>query len=272
MVQCVAINCTNRSGQRVSLFAFPKDDKLRNAWTVKLKRQDFVPTKHSRLCQIHFSPECFSKDPRISESIGYEPKCLRLKTDAVPTIFDFSSTPKTPRPVNTTQVADSPFLWETPNRKRSRSQVIQKRRRLEVLSKITELHQGNETENVENLHMDVCTNLYRSDQCHIETPTDSSTTADKCVGSDEPMNNYSVGCQTSYNVRRRHVGLQVTSNLKPRTTSCAVQATCRMETSSTQCNRYRKKSDESSAKCVDRIDDDDEEDDSILHDPDWVPM
>ena len=42
----------------------PKDANLRRQWVkfAQVKRADFVePTKHSVICNIHFSPDCYEK-------------------------------------------------------------------------------------------------------------------------------------------------------------------------------------------------------------------
>lgn len=270
MVQCAAFNCTNKTGNRekISLFTFPKFPRLRKEWTLRLKRKDFVPTDYSRLCQVHFAPESFTKDPRIVSSIRYDPKSLRLKPDAVPTIFNFSS--PTSRDVDSERANRdrTPSVYhETPSRKRSTSRsrysrAIQKRRRFEMLADITDMHQDeNEYDSVH----------YRPDQCHIETQTEIPGPRDKCVGTDDlDTGRFSVGCQTSYNiVQRRHVSLQVTS-ARPKS-SCGVQATCMMENTSTQCTRYKKCVQVVETGTDQSLDDYQEEVDSSTHDPDWVP-
>ncbi|XP_033728274.1 THAP domain-containing protein 5-like [Pecten maximus] len=278
MVQCAAFNCSNRTGQKISLFTFPKDTKLRNEWTKRLKRKDYVPSDYSRLCQMHFTPESFTKDPRITSSIGFKPKLIRLKPDAVPTIFDFS-TPKSRSQDARTPESDS-LSEETLSRKRSRSRAIQKRRRLEVLAEITDLYQD---DNYVAIHLSEDHHehpqiQYIADQCHMETQTESDhrQTSSKCIGTDdEHTEKYSVGCQASYNVvHRRHVSLQATSSVtKPKTTSCAVQATCKMETASTQCIRYKKTSLENNNfmqdECRYNTENDCQQESS--DDPDWVP-
>ncbi|OWF49379.1 THAP domain-containing protein 2 [Mizuhopecten yessoensis] len=113
MVHCAALNCNSNSnnGEKISMFLFPKDKKLRKTWTIKVKRKGFSPASHTRLCQNHFEPGSFVRDPRLMSSIGFEPKSLRLNPGAIPTPFDYS--PKcssslvhmsTPRPVECVRV------------------------------------------------------------------------------------------------------------------------------------------------------------------------
>lgn len=158
MVQCAALNCTNNtsSGQKISFFSFPKDKNTKAAWVVRVKRDGFTPSAHTRLCEKHFEPECYTNDPPLMKSIGFEVKCLRLKPDAIPTNFDYSKpfpyqkrpwhppdltlsahtyARSTPSPVGVAVPCKTPESdagrFRTPSRKRS--MVIHKRRRLEVI-------------------------------------------------------------------------------------------------------------------------------------------
>ena len=83
MVRCAAYNCT---GVGKSLFRFPTDRDLLKRWLANLKREDFRPNDHSRLCQDHFESPCFERNPDLMEITGVKFK-LSLKPDAVPT-FD----------------------------------------------------------------------------------------------------------------------------------------------------------------------------------------
>ena len=133
MVQCAAFNCTvnsNRQHPKVSLFSFPKDSKIRSAWVVKVKREGFVPTEHSRLCARHFSPECFQQESQLMQRMGYQPRRLCLKDGAIPTIFN-NVRPKEQQVPSATTSATQPEADDTP--KRSISRLSAKRRRVEVL-------------------------------------------------------------------------------------------------------------------------------------------
>uniref|UniRef100_A0A8D0G908 THAP domain containing 2 n=1 Tax=Sphenodon punctatus TaxID=8508 RepID=A0A8D0G908_SPHPU len=64
----------------VSFHRFPLDPKRRKEWIRLVKRKNFMPGKHSFLCSKHFESSCFDLTGQTR----------RLRTDAVPTIFDFS--------------------------------------------------------------------------------------------------------------------------------------------------------------------------------------
>ena len=85
MVRCASYNCT---GVGKSLFRFPTNAALLKRWLVNMKREDFRPTKHSRLCQDHFEPTSFERNPEILKMTGVSLK-LTLKSDAIPTKFCF---------------------------------------------------------------------------------------------------------------------------------------------------------------------------------------
>ncbi|XP_055379180.1 uncharacterized protein LOC129610592 [Condylostylus longicornis] len=65
--------------KHVSTFQFPTDKRLRKAWINAIPRENWVPSKHSAVCYLHFAEECFAKKPN---------KRRRLKDDAIPTIFN----------------------------------------------------------------------------------------------------------------------------------------------------------------------------------------
>ena len=91
MVFCAAINCSNNSKSSISMFKFPKEQKLRREWLTKMKRKSFQVTKHSRVCADHFTKDCFKQNLLARNSLGsaFKPRRLDLKKGAVPTIFHF---------------------------------------------------------------------------------------------------------------------------------------------------------------------------------------
>ena len=92
MVFCAAINCTNNSKTKVSTFKFPRDQKLKREWLIKMKRESFTLTKHSRVCAEHFTEDSFEQNIAVRSLLGpaFKPRRLVLKRDAVPTIFNFT--------------------------------------------------------------------------------------------------------------------------------------------------------------------------------------
>ena len=99
---CVAYGCNTESGvHRISMFTFPKDPKRRKLWIDRLNRgqsatKSFAPNSHSKLCIKHFDDNQFIIHPTFAEQIGYGGvRRVRLKPDAVPTIFE---KPKKPAP------------------------------------------------------------------------------------------------------------------------------------------------------------------------------
>ena len=80
MVFCAAFGCNNRTYPRVGFsnvsqrkfFKFPADSKMRQRWILALKRENFVVTNHTKLCDQHFLPSDFTSSGK------------RLKSSAVP--------------------------------------------------------------------------------------------------------------------------------------------------------------------------------------------
>ena len=97
--KCAASTC--RSGysgekrdQNVIFHSFPLNNKqLLKRWLERLARKGYTPTKHSKLCSLHFKSEDFvtdSKDQKERRKRKRETTSLmrkRLKKDACPSIF-----------------------------------------------------------------------------------------------------------------------------------------------------------------------------------------
>lgn len=60
------------------MFRFPKCPDTRGKWIKAVRRDNWEPNKYSRLCSKHFDKSCFIEGLSLK----------KLKTDAVPTIFD----------------------------------------------------------------------------------------------------------------------------------------------------------------------------------------
>lgn len=53
--QCVAFGCNNRSRQSsIPFHRFPLDRERRQRWITAVKRDNWTPSEHSRLCGAHF--------------------------------------------------------------------------------------------------------------------------------------------------------------------------------------------------------------------------
>ena len=97
---CVIIGCANGalkgkySDKNVSMHAFPLDDQeLCEKWVKAIRRQNFVPSKHSRLCSSHFQPSDLiehSADTNVSRQRQHKDRKLAkryLRKGAIPSIF-----------------------------------------------------------------------------------------------------------------------------------------------------------------------------------------
>jgi len=94
-LRCVIPNCYSRTknAAKVQLFPFPTDRKLCRKWE---KQAGIEYGPHKRICQLHFNDGCFETNEENLDSEGTPRNRLRLKKDAVPTIFTFGP-PKTSR-------------------------------------------------------------------------------------------------------------------------------------------------------------------------------
>lgn len=60
---CEVFGCPVRQGQKLRLFYFPKNEKQRSAWLswVKINRPEWSLKTSSRICELHFAPNCYEK-------------------------------------------------------------------------------------------------------------------------------------------------------------------------------------------------------------------
>ena len=92
MPYCAAFGCNATSsgpkGAKHHWFRFPSEPRLLKAWLAKMKRANFAPTPHSRLCSAHFEHTCFQRNPLLLETLGLGAHTRQsLLPDAVPTLF-----------------------------------------------------------------------------------------------------------------------------------------------------------------------------------------
>uniref|UniRef100_A0A8D9FKP9 THAP domain-containing protein 1 n=1 Tax=Cacopsylla melanoneura TaxID=428564 RepID=A0A8D9FKP9_9HEMI len=76
---CSAFGCTTRSSKEETVFRFPmRYEGKKKEWEKALRREGFTATLYSGVCYKHFKPDDFKEKSTR----------LRLKPDAVPTIFE----------------------------------------------------------------------------------------------------------------------------------------------------------------------------------------
>lgn len=88
MPGCAAVGCNNRSEKGYIMKCFPRDPKLRKIWQDRVARADWEPSNNSFLCHVHFEPQEWA----ITQSGR-----IRLKKNAIPSIFTITSTRKSPK-------------------------------------------------------------------------------------------------------------------------------------------------------------------------------
>ncbi|XP_043494394.1 SPX and EXS domain-containing protein 4-like [Polistes fuscatus] len=88
MPGCAAVGCNNRSEKGYIMKCFPRDPELRKIWQERVARADWEPSNNSFLCHVHFEPHEWS----VAQSGR-----IRLKRNAIPSIFTVTSTRKSPK-------------------------------------------------------------------------------------------------------------------------------------------------------------------------------
>ena len=53
---CCVVGCTNYVGKKPGLrfYSFPSDAQRREKWVAAVRRKDWQPSKHTRICNEHF--------------------------------------------------------------------------------------------------------------------------------------------------------------------------------------------------------------------------
>ena len=91
MPYCAAFGCNATSsgpkGAKHHWFRFPSEPRSLKAWLANMKRANFAPMPHSRLCGAHFKHTCFQWNPLLLETLGHAHTRQSLLPDAVPTLF-----------------------------------------------------------------------------------------------------------------------------------------------------------------------------------------
>lgn len=92
--KCCAPGCTGNydNGPKVQMFNFPVDDELRKQWISAIPRKDFKPSKHTRICILHFSEadlitDITEQDSRNGTMVTIKLNKPRLKATALPCNF-----------------------------------------------------------------------------------------------------------------------------------------------------------------------------------------
>ncbi|XP_055944706.1 uncharacterized protein LOC129975640 [Argiope bruennichi] len=102
---CCVPNCRSnytKKSPKVSVYQFPRDENAKRAWLSAINREDFVPTKYSKVCAKHFSDDQFATfreafNDRTGELIQVQLEHRRLIPGAIPSLFPNSSEPSNSR-------------------------------------------------------------------------------------------------------------------------------------------------------------------------------
>ncbi|CAL1262401.1 unnamed protein product [Larinioides sclopetarius] len=91
---CCVPNCRNnyKNTTNISVFKFPTEEEIKRKWTSAIRRKDFVPTKHSRVCIKHFTANDIVNSVTIynqqtGEIVEAPLERKRLRAGAIPSQF-----------------------------------------------------------------------------------------------------------------------------------------------------------------------------------------
>ncbi|XP_077518091.1 uncharacterized protein LOC144128519 [Amblyomma americanum] len=126
---CCAPGCRSNydGGPSVRVYKFPADETQRAAWTKAISREDFVPTKHTVVCEKHFQTSDFVRfatytDENTGNVIEVPLQRVRLKPAAVPSVF-----PGCPK-----YLSQPPSSREAPAEKKARLEAASLRKAIEL--------------------------------------------------------------------------------------------------------------------------------------------
>lgn len=134
--KCAAFGCksgskSNTDDSCVTFYAFPSDPQLREKWIKANPRKDFVVTKHSRLCSLHFHSSDFvdvCTDTNKSRAQQKSDTALRriLKHGVVPSVFHNAPA----------------YLSKSPGTRRGTKKTVASSRRADKARKLQELEES----------------------------------------------------------------------------------------------------------------------------------
>ena len=93
MADCVAPGCdyARTFKGKPSVFQFPTDPVRLRAWLKNIPRKNFAPTKHSKICEVHFEERFISRTTSAIRPDGTKAEARltrpKLIADAIPTLF-----------------------------------------------------------------------------------------------------------------------------------------------------------------------------------------
>ena len=90
---CCVPECNSNHTGNVSVFRFPRDDKLREKWMRSITRKDFKPNDQSVDCIKHFVPEFVIYEDRAQRADGSWLCVKRTETSTRCISVDFSKLP-----------------------------------------------------------------------------------------------------------------------------------------------------------------------------------
>ena len=93
MTVCCVFGCNNRSEQcqdkNISFHKFPSKQKSReqyNEWIKRINREDFVPSKYSHICSVHFNEEDYELSCKLKSNLLHTKLRRVLRSGAVPSL------------------------------------------------------------------------------------------------------------------------------------------------------------------------------------------
>ncbi len=115
--KCAVPNCksVSEAGNGITWHYFPKDQKILQEWIRNIPQSDWVPTKWSQICSLHFTPDCFTMESQDTNKYRKkaEVQKQRIRKGSVPTLFpDSPSYLSKTTPLHRSDNCSSEKRWE----------------------------------------------------------------------------------------------------------------------------------------------------------------
>ncbi len=89
--KCAVPNCksVSEAGNGITWHYFPKDQKILQEWIRNIPRSDWMPTKWSQICSLHFTPDCFTMESQDTNKYRKKTEVQKqiIRKGSVPTLF-----------------------------------------------------------------------------------------------------------------------------------------------------------------------------------------
>lgn len=209
-------NGNTKNGPKVHMFSFPNEPAMRQKWISTIPRKDFIPSRNSKVCELHFIKEHIIRsvsreDSKTGIIISAPLTYPKLHADAIP--FNFPNCPK--------------YFSKVVNYRQGRHEklkVLEEQQFLEAIEKSKEEHSIREQSITFKNYDEFCNKLknIKLQQDWFNISSDSQVTLLKIENSPGPVISYAVVIKSNFEVETFLYGKIINFNVDKLTTPFTV--------------------------------------------------